>query len=487
MLALVLCAGRASADEESVVQDFQRRGVVVKRDETKPNRPVIALRFGLRNPIPDTIPELDRDLLLIQLHPRHLGTPIVERRNGTNADQKNGGKSLDPSAPVAIQVADEDLKDVSKLADLQVLDLSYSEITNAGLQHLRGLKHLHTLDLRNTRIDDAGLQVLQHLKNLKRLYLTNCPVTDKGLVHLHELANLEELFLRGGDESVEKGVRCSYPLPGDFDVWYWKNEVTDKGLRQLKELKHLRKLYLNGRQLTDAGLKELRELTNLRELTIDVTEVTDEGLKHLSGFQQLEKLSLELTRVTDEGLKHLVGLERLQMLDLAGTEVTDKGMKTLLKLGNLRRLSLAGTQVTDKGLKELEGCQRLAWVDLPGSSATHADTEAKAKQALPKLQFGPIYHLPDWYRKFCQQRQERFQQQLPALLQAWQQQQPILDRPPPTLLPPWLRKGLEISGAHLLAPLLAFIVLIVIYAAVGIAGLAKAIGRAARRGPHGRR
>jgi internalin A len=439
-LALVLCADRASADKDRVVEAFERLGAVVKRDDAQRGKPVLALRFGLRNPIPETIPELDRDVLLIQLQPRRLGTPLVARLNGTNADQENGGKPLHPSVPAAIKVTDGDLKEVSKLVHLQVLDLSCSEITNDGLQHVTALKHLHTLDLRNTKVDDAGLQILKNLKNLKRLYLTNCPVTDKGLVHLSELTNLEELFLRGGEERVQKGEGCSYPLPGDFEVWYWKNEVTDKGLGPLKKLRNLKKLYLNGRQLTDEGLPELCELTDLRELTLDVTELTDEGLKHLSGFKQLEKLSLEFTKVTDEGLKHLVGLKRLEILDLAGTRVTDEGMKTLEQLKNLRQLSLAFTRVTDKGLEKLNRFERLEHVDLPGPPATAANGKAKAMKALPKLQFGPIYRLPDWYEKFCQQRQARFQQQeLPAMMQAWQQQQSVPEGYPLYSPPAWLK------------------------------------------------
>jgi Leucine-rich repeat (LRR) protein len=440
MLALLLCAGRACADEESVVKAFERLGAVVKRDDAKPGKPVIALRFGLRNPIPDTTADLDRDVLFVQLQSQDLGTPNVERIKGADADRKNEGKTFDPFCPTAIKVTDGDLKEVSQLAHLQVLDLSYSEITNEGLPHLGALKQLHTLDLRNTRIDDAGLQILKEFKNLKRLYLTNCPVTDKGLVHLRELPDLEELFLRGGKEVWEKGVGAS--IPPYFELWCWKNEVTDKGMASLKELKNLQKLYLNGYRLTDEGLRELKEITNLRELTLDVTEVTDEGLTHLSRLKRLEKLSLESTKVTDAGLKHLSGLDRLETLDLCRTQVTDEGMKTLQKLNNLRRLSLAFTQVTEKGLKELNRFKRLEHADLPGSFETRADAtaQAKAKKALPKLEFVPIYQFPVWYEKFCQQRQERFQQEeLPALQQAWLQQQHLPQMPRPYSPPVWLK------------------------------------------------
>ena len=82
---LVVCAGRASADEESVAQAFERMGAVVKRDDTKPNRPVIALRFGLLNPIPETMPEVDKDDLRLFVDSHEVyGVTNAERKEGTS-------------------------------------------------------------------------------------------------------------------------------------------------------------------------------------------------------------------------------------------------------------------------------------------------------------------------------------------------------------------------------------------------------------------
>jgi hypothetical protein len=63
VLVLAACAGGASADEESVAQAFERLGAIVQRDDSQPNRPVIALRFGLRNPFPETMLDVDEDNL----------------------------------------------------------------------------------------------------------------------------------------------------------------------------------------------------------------------------------------------------------------------------------------------------------------------------------------------------------------------------------------------------------------------------------------
>ena len=85
VLVAAVCAGRASADEESVAQAFERMGAVVKRDDTKPNRPVIALRFGLLNPIPETMPEVDKDDLRLFVDSHEVyGVTNAERKEGTS-------------------------------------------------------------------------------------------------------------------------------------------------------------------------------------------------------------------------------------------------------------------------------------------------------------------------------------------------------------------------------------------------------------------
>ena len=59
-----------------------------------------------------------------------------------------------------------------------------SDVTDAGLEHLKGLKHLNYLGLEDTKVTDAGLVHLKGLTKLQRLYLDDTEVTDAGLEHL---------------------------------------------------------------------------------------------------------------------------------------------------------------------------------------------------------------------------------------------------------------------------------------------------------------
>ena len=68
----------------------------------------------------------------------------------------------------------------------------YTEITDAGLVHLKGLTKLELLNLNRSEITDAGLSHLKKLTNLQTLFLKDTKVTDAGIPELQEaLPNCE--------------------------------------------------------------------------------------------------------------------------------------------------------------------------------------------------------------------------------------------------------------------------------------------------------
>jgi len=75
---------------------------------------------------------------------------------------------------------------MSELKQLRELDLSHSQVTDAGLKELASLQQLHTLRLRETNLTDAGLKHLAVLKQLKHLDVTGTQVTDRGFAELQK-------------------------------------------------------------------------------------------------------------------------------------------------------------------------------------------------------------------------------------------------------------------------------------------------------------
>jgi hypothetical protein len=85
-----------------------------------------------------------------------------------------------------VKPGDDDLRLLEELTGLRILNLSYTNVTDAGLVHLRHLKRLESLSLGNTRITDAGLVRLHGLKNLNLVYLTGTGATPQGIAELRK-------------------------------------------------------------------------------------------------------------------------------------------------------------------------------------------------------------------------------------------------------------------------------------------------------------
>jgi uncharacterized protein (TIGR03067 family) len=132
----------------------------------------------------------------------------------------------------------------------------------------------------DTEITDAGLVHLKSLANLQSLALQSTKITDAGLVHLQGLTNLQTL-----------GLSCP--------------KITDAGMADISGIQSLQALRIGNTQITDAGLAHLQGLTKLRTLLLTGTKVTDAGMVRLKGLASLRILDLGDTQVTDSGMETL--------------------------------------------------------------------------------------------------------------------------------------------------------------------------------------
>lgn len=103
------------------------------------------------------------------------------------------------------KIADQGLKTLTALPNLQKLDLSGTNITDVGAVHLQQFVHLEGLHLTNTKLGDAGLASIGRLPKLRVLDLNGTKVTDAGLKHLHNLSELRHLHI-GRTECTDKGI-----------------------------------------------------------------------------------------------------------------------------------------------------------------------------------------------------------------------------------------------------------------------------------------
>ncbi len=165
-------------------------------------------------------------------------------------------EELDEQFVQYLRVTDNDLQAIIEPARLRNLSLGRTQVTDAGLSHLKGCPQLEWLDLTQLQVTDEGLQVIAQMPHLKQLFLEGTTGTPKTLAIISGLHELEELDLTG---------------------WSLKDE--DLGL--LAGLKRLETLYLTNTPITDAGLLHLKPLSNLKTVETSATKVTATGRKQL--------------------------------------------------------------------------------------------------------------------------------------------------------------------------------------------------------------
>jgi Leucine-rich repeat (LRR) protein len=248
------------------------------------------------------------------------------------------------------QVTDYAVTALESATELQVLHLEHTSVGDSALAHLRPLRKLTRLELAGTHVSDAGLAHLTALQDLESLNLYGTQITDAGLVHLKDLRRLRFLSL-GETALTGHGLRDLEQMEL-FYVFLSRSQLTDAGLEPLGRMRGLCQLYIAGTRVTDDGLRHLGASPHLSMLDLSSTQITGAGLAHLAKLRSLYWLSLKGSRVTDDGLAGIEGLQ-ISELDLSDTQISDAGLRHLKTLPRLTQFNLSNTRVTDQGLDEI--------------------------------------------------------------------------------------------------------------------------------------
>jgi internalin A len=313
-------------------------------------------------------------------------------------------------------VTDADLRQLSALKNLRDLNLGWTEVSDAGLVHLKqltrleslylegcpnvtdsgiahlaGLTNLKELAVSNTGMSNAGMVHLKNLKKLEWLELTGVPVEDDVVQYLRELTNLKVLFFcrlgapgappRISAEAVAELRKC---LPQCSIIY--KPPQTGSAQGQIAEAGQARErpktpdpktLVVRNHDEAVAALQGLPAAVSLRDgqavfADLDNYALTDECLAPLRFLTGLEELDLSRNPFGDAGLAQLSGLHELEVLQLDKTHVGDAGLKHLKAMRKLKELWLSDTRVTDEGLETVNELSELHTLRLDGTQVTDA-------------------------------------------------------------------------------------------------------------------
>jgi hypothetical protein len=247
----------------------------------------------------------------------------INKMNGSvDIDQKRPGKPVIRVHLFEGKTVGIGLAPLAKLPEIEWIGLHASDITEADLEHLKGLTKLRRLGLVDTRLNDAGLKRLEGMTSLEMLYLNENPITDAGLENLRKLTKLRELGLG-------------------------QTKTTDAGLERLKPFKDLQALQLQRLGITSAGLKHLKTMPKLEKL--DLT-----GCNQLKDLAPLEGLPLTWLNLFDcrqvHDLTPLAGMD-LSEIYLAPKNFTKDGLEVLRRCKTLKAIVI-GYKNTDRHAPE---------------------------------------------------------------------------------------------------------------------------------------
>src|ERR1043165_8458769 len=109
---------------------------------------------------------------------------IKMMKGRVEVDAQRPGKPVIQVHLYAGKTAGIGLAPLAKLPDIEWIGLHLRDITEADLEHLKGLTQLRPLGLADIRLSDAGLKRIEGITTLEILFLMENPLTDAALDHL---------------------------------------------------------------------------------------------------------------------------------------------------------------------------------------------------------------------------------------------------------------------------------------------------------------
>ena len=111
-------------------------------------------------------------------------------------------------------MTNDELASLGYLPDLEVVRLQDTNVSDAGLVHLKMLPNLCRLSLNGTRVSDEGMRHLAGRQVLEMLSLNGTDVSDTSAQHIVKLNKLRALVV-GDTRLTESGLRqLESALPG---------------------------------------------------------------------------------------------------------------------------------------------------------------------------------------------------------------------------------------------------------------------------------
>lgn len=267
-------------------------------------------------------------------------------------------KNLDSVDASKMWTTDEDLIAFDQIEKTGEINLSGSRVEGKGLAHLLHLQKLRVIDLSHTNtLKDDAYAMLAKMKNLESLDLSSSEVTDAELVKLEQMPNLLQLTLKDNIISAKGLIALSHlPKLQKLDIEDCKR-IQPGDWNLFKSFGALQTLDVSGTKFDDAGLKALcasRGTPPLDTLELDHTVVTDAGFVDIAKLDFLQNLSVAGTKITRIGLANILGNSNIQRVNVADCfKLKSEDIDLFCNGRSFKALDLSYLTLTAKNYSEL--------------------------------------------------------------------------------------------------------------------------------------
>ena len=297
---------------------------------------------------------------------------------------------------LSILLSNDNVGGLSNVRNLEILDCSYSPISNSNVfVEICLMKSLTSLDISHCiEINDEVLLPLSLMTSLISLNMQHCVlISNDGLQYLSTLTNLKHLDLSYGNNIDNSGLIFLIHL---VNLKYLNlRTINISSLTFLESLVNITELDLSySCRLSNYGFSSISCLTNLSFLRLTHCDLltNNEGLCHLSKLFKLTSINLSNCRITS--LSSLASLVNLTSLDLSlCCLLTDNGLSSISHLINLTYLDLSNSKV-DVGFVYLSNLTKLKLLNLFCSNFSQLSF-LNALLNITHLDLGLCYYITD--------------------------------------------------------------------------------------------
>ncbi len=230
----------------------------------------------------------------------------------------------------------EGLQPLANLRELAMVSVKLGSSTGWG--HLGKLSQVETLNLTSSNITDADVSALVTMTGLKELNISYTSLTDAALVHLAKLENLETLRMEGTVKMNGVGLKSfveKKPMSGLRCLYASFTPLSREGLSSVKKIGSLEVFENNAVQLTDQLISELKGATNLKTLAVSQNKLTTASGLTFRTMRNLENLDLSQNITVNTPV--LASLAPLTDLNTLNVTKTNCSVSAVLDFRRLRK------------------------------------------------------------------------------------------------------------------------------------------------------